>query len=142
MRWFPLMSYSYFKNSHLCVGMRVFRISVGVGNLLFKKNIRGTIWELKAFPLFGYVIAINKTARLFRLKSCLMLLGGLSANAIMLLVIYSFAPVDFSVWDVTNSVSPLAVVIILNWLAIFMSIWPYRINVGVGGNVCKHRDMI
>ena len=114
------------------VGMRIFRISVGLGNVLFKKSILGTIWELKAFPLFGYVIAFNKSTRWFRLKRSLMVAGGVFANIATLLIIYALAPDGFSVWDVTNSVSPLAVIIVLNWLAVLGSLWPYKFNSVIG----------
>lgn len=115
------------------LGMRVFRVAVGLGPVLFNKNIMGTTWEIKAIPLFGYTIVLNKTVKGFRFKKFFMLLGGISANIVMLLLIYSVIPEGFSFWDVTESVSPLAVVLIINWTVIISSLLPIKFNLGTAG---------
>lgn len=108
------------------LGMRVFRISVGIGNVLFKAHVFNTLVEFRLFPTFGYVVALNTSIRWFRLKRCIMVFGGIFANIMMIYALYRMAPQGFSIADITDSLSPIAIIIWLNVLSILVSLWPIK----------------
>ena len=108
------------------VGLRVFKISLGVGKKLFTCRLFGWTWDVHTIPMSGFVLCAGKTAECFRLRLFAVILAGPAANLAILLCLLHAVPVASAFAGFPHRIAVIADLLIANIVILFIGLWPHK----------------
>lgn len=115
------------------MGMRAFRIIVGVGKTLFTRRILGIPTEFKTVPAGGLAIALPTTKRFFRSKQFGFVLAGPFINFSFVAMVYPFARDDlWSFSALGDGLAPGLAFFYANLLVLIYNLWPHKVSTSHG----------
>lgn len=115
------------------MGMRVFKIIVGIGKTLFTRKIFGILAEFKAFPAGGLAIALPTSKQFFRLKQFGFVLAGPLINFLFVAMVYPFVSDDlWSVSALGDGLAPGLAFFYANLLVLIYNLWPHKVSTSHG----------
>jgi len=65
------------------LGWRVYQITIGVGNTIWKRRWNGTLVDVRSLPIAGATFMVPEDTRWFRLKFFLAIFAGPAVNAVL-----------------------------------------------------------
>ena len=116
------------------LGMRVFKIVIGRGKTLFKRNLFRFKLELNAIPVIGMVLAAYPERSFSKSKHILFNSAGLFVNIILALIAFLFIREE-GIWNLealTNRVSPIPILFYVNVILIVINVWPRNVVTAFG----------
>jgi len=113
-------------------GLRVVRVSIGVGNACFRFKIGHVEMRVHEFPLGGMTWMVPSSARGIRWRMWVAVLGGPLTNALMLLALLPVLDVRFSTVLVHGRFAPLETWAIAHLVVLVLSLMPTLLPSGAG----------
>jgi tetratricopeptide (TPR) repeat protein len=108
------------------LGMRVHKIVLGIGPLLFGATWLGAGVELHAYPVVGWTVFTDPRENGYRGRKFLSVAGGPLANILLLAATIGFLPRPNPFQGVLTAWKPLAAFAVANGLTLFWSLLPWR----------------
>jgi hypothetical protein len=111
------------------VGIRVFGIEIGHGQIVYDFFLGGLHWRLRAFPFGGCAHGVPRTAEFYRLRECVFVLGGPLTNVVALLIAIILLPLDQQLESTPfDGVAPVLFFALGNAALLLYSLWPRTVN--------------
>ena len=108
------------------LGFRVFGIHLGLGKVLFSRQISGITWTVHMIPSSGVTLVAGPEMRQFRLRIFLIHLAGPAFHGLLIVLLLLMKSVfGFSgVWH--------GLILWTNIFLVFFNLFPYKAHVAVG----------
>ncbi len=109
------------------LGVRVFRIVIGFGRLLWMGRFLGFEVELRNIPIGGTTQTGFHDVRFFRLKNALVVAAGPLVNAVAITVVLAWVP-SAMIWEPSPfaDLTPWAAFVVANALILIVNLAPIR----------------
>ena len=115
------------------LGYRVFRVTIGYGQVLFSSKFLGWEWEFRPLPIGGVAVIATSLSRFYRLRHFVMLLAGPLVNVIFIVLLFWILPKHgiFSSYGF-QGVAPAFDFFLANAILLVMNLWPRKITTAAG----------
>jgi tetratricopeptide (TPR) repeat protein len=107
------------------VGFRVFHISIGYGRTIFERPFCGFNFQLKSIPFGGFAFSTPKNSKSYRVKKCLVVLAGPSANLLIAAMLAVMIPDQALSFDFNNGINLPGVFFVANMVSFGYSLVPH-----------------
>ncbi len=114
------------------VGFRAFLVTIGFGRTIYERPFCGFNFQVKSIPLGGFAFSTPKNTSWYRVKRCLVILAGPSANLLVVGLIFFLVPVEASDFDFFSGIRPASGFLIANLLCFAFNLWPRKIHTVYG----------
>lgn len=114
------------------LGLRVYRISAGIGPELWTGRLLGGRIEIRRYPFGGYTVALDDREPGFRLRRWIHIACGPLVNAVLIAAVLPFVPHPFRWSTMGQGFDPVKAFLIANACTLFFNLLPRRTRSSLG----------
>lgn len=114
------------------LGLKVFKISAGIGPPMWKGTLLGGNVEVNRYPFGGYTIFLDNREQGFRLRHWIAVGCGPLVNFLFVLAALAFLPRPVRMGTLSEGWDPVKAFLAANLLTLFFNLLPRRTNTSLG----------
>ena len=108
------------------VGFRVFRIEIGSGRILWAWKLWGFRWIIHALPMGGFAYAAARSARAFRIRQIIFVLGGPVSNGLLVVALFPYLLGGEQLFTGRfDGFDPVRMIWLINLADVLFTLWPH-----------------